>query len=501
MSVALLWLRRDLRLADHPALCAALGSAERLVPVFCLDRRLLEGRNRSDVRTQLLIDCLKELDRSLQERGSGLVLVDGAPERKLPALARALGAQAVHASADLAPFAVRRDRRVRRALESMGVALHLHPGLYVVDDPAAIRTRAGEPHTTFTPYHRAWCKAERRAVLAAPPLLPPLVGATRRTQLPSPSQLGLRGARARAPRGGEEAARQAMEAFLAEGLDGYARDRQLLREGASSRLSPYLRFGCISPRELEALASPGADAQELHRQLCWRDFYAQVLRHFPENVRHEHQRRYRGTLRFERSERAFQAWREGRTGYPIVDAAMRQLASEGWLPNRARLISACFLCKDLGIDWRWGERWFMRQLLDGDVASNNGNWQWIASVGVDPQPPARRLYNPVLQQRRYDPDGRYVRRHLPELARVPDEHLAEPWLMPAALQREVGCVIGRDYPAPIVEHACARREALCRYERARHRGAVESGRAPAARQSVADCERGDRSSQIGHTDM
>src|SRR5579875_3586020 len=195
----------------------------------------------------------------------------------------------------------------------------------------------------------------------------------------------------RAPRGGEEAARQAMEAFLAEGLDGYARDRQLLREGASSRLSPYLRFGCISPRELEALASPGADAQELHRQLCWRDFYAQVLRHFPENVRHEHQRRYRGTLRFERSERAFQAWREGRTGYPIVDAAMRQLASEGWLPNRARLISACFLCKDLGIDWRCGERWFMRQLLDGDVASNNGNWQWIASVGVDPQPPAAPL--------------------------------------------------------------------------------------------------------------
>ncbi len=242
---------------------------------------------------------------------------------------------------------------------------------------------------------------------------------------------------------------------------------------ASSRLSPYLRFGCLSPRAVEALlpggtsaATQGAEAkgsEALRRQLCWRDFYQHVLVHHPDNARQEFQPRYRGTLTWAGDDADFTAWTEGRTGFPLVDAGMRQLRREGWMHNRVRLLAGSFLTKDLGIDWRRGEGWFMRLLLDGDQASNNGNWQWIASVGVDPQPAFRRIYNPSLQQERFDPDGRYVRRYVPELARVPDEYLAEPWHMPGEEQERAGCRIGRDYPGPIVDHKRARQAALDRY--------------------------------------
>jgi deoxyribodipyrimidine photo-lyase len=234
------------------------------------------------------------------------------------------------------------------------------------------------------------------------------------------------------------------------------------REGCS-RLSPYLHFGCVSPRELEQRLPAGDGGQAFRRALCWRDFFAQVMLQFPGNARSEYQARYRGTIRWSHARRRFEAWQEGRTGYPLVDAGMRQLRREGWMHNRARLVVGSFLTKDLGIDWRWGERWFMRLLLDGDEANNNGNWQWIASVGVDPQPPFRRILSPARQQARFDPDGTYVRGYVEELRGVPDRYLAEPWRMPEEVQRQVGCVIGRDYPRPIVDHAQARREALERY--------------------------------------
>ncbi len=188
-----------------------------------------------------------------------------------------------------------------------------------------------------------------------------------------------------------------------------------------------------------------------------------MLGHFPANARSEYQERYRGTIRWSHDEKHFRAWCDGQTGYPAVDAGMRQLRREGWMHNRARLLVGSFLTKDLGIDWRWGERWFMRLLLDGDEASNNGNWQWIASVGVDPQPAFRRIFSPSRQQQRFDPDGAYVRRYVPELAQVPDRYLAEPWTMPFEVQERAGCRIGREYPEPIVDHAEARRAALERY--------------------------------------
>ena len=256
-----------------------------------------------------------------------------------------------------------------------------------------------------------------------------------------------------------------MGRFLSDDAAEYGSGRDELGREGSSRLSPYLHLGCISPRELEQELDRGSGQDAFRRQLCWRDFYANLLAHFPDNARREFQTRYRGTIRWSRAKKRFEAWCEGATGYPLVDAAMRQLLREGWMHNRARLVVGSFLTKDLGIDWRWGERWFMSRLIDGDEANNNGNWQWIASVGVDPQPVSRRIYNPARQQERFDPGGGYVRRYVPELRDVPDEYLAEPWTMPDEVQKDVRCVIGRDYPGPIVDHAAARREALDRYAR------------------------------------
>jgi deoxyribodipyrimidine photo-lyase len=290
----------------------------------------------------------------------------------------------------------------------------------------------------FTPFHRAWSGARRRRTAGAPRTLPPLPPGLPAGELPRLADLGLRQEVEEPMPGGESHARERLSRFAADKAAAYGDTRDLLAEnGGASRLSPYLHFGCLSPRELEDRVPSAA----FRRQLCWRDFYAHVLLHFPANAHAEHQERYRGTIPWSHAEKRFEAWCEGRTGFPLVDAGMRQLRREGWMHNRARLVAASFLTKDLGIDWRWGERWFMRWLLDGDEASNNGNWQWIASVGVDPQPPFRRMFNPTRQQERFDPESAYVRRYVPEL-------------------RNGG---GGEYIEPIVDHKRAREEALARY--------------------------------------
>ncbi len=459
---ALVWFRRDLRVHDNPALRAALDDSERVIPVFCFDERLLNGPHASGPRTQFMLECLRDLDTSLRERGSGLVLRNGDPERELLTLARELRAEQVHFSADVGNFARGRDGRIARALGEAGIQAVPHPGIFVAENLGEMRTQAGSPYTVFTPFYRSWLAQPRRALAATPKSLPPLPSGLRKGTLPRLQDLGLRQEVQDPAAGGEHAGRQAMNAFLNGAVADYEDGRDALHGRHVSRLSPYLHFGCISARELEHRLPGGKGAEAYRRQLCWRDFYAQVLRHFPDNARTEYQERYR-KIEWIQDQELFDAWCEGRTGFPLVDAGMRQLRREGWLHNRARLVVGSFLTKDLGIDWRWGERWFMRLLIDGDQASNNGNWQWIASVGVDPQPVFRRILNPARQQARFDADGAYVRRYVPELADVPDEFLSEPWTMPAEVQREVGCVIGRDYPEPVIDHAAARREALERY--------------------------------------
>jgi deoxyribodipyrimidine photo-lyase len=410
-----------------------------------------------------MLECLADLDAALGERGCRLVIRHGRPERELTKLAREVGAAEVHFSADTNPYARRRERRVRRALRAVDVELVAHPGLNAVDDIDALRTRDGKPYTVFSPFHRSWLEADRRRVLTAPALLAPLPAKVAKGTIPSLASLGLEQEVSDPPRGGETRARLAAHRFLDHAVREYGDNHDALGRDRTSRLSPYLHFGCLTPRQLEERLPRGKGPDAFRRQLCWRDFHHHVLAHFPRNTRSEFQDRYRGAISWSYAERRFEAWTEGRTGFPLVDAGMRQLRREGWMHNRARLVVGSFLTKDLGIDWRWGERWFMRLLVDGDEANNNGNWQWIASVGTDPQPAFRRIYNPARQQERFDPDGVYVRRYVAELRDVPDRYLAEPAEMPEDVQRECGCVIGDDYPAPMVDHRRAREEALERY--------------------------------------
>jgi len=462
MRTAIVWLRRDLRLRDHPAFRSALESSDRIVPFYCLDDSLLHGRHSSGPRTQFLLECLQELDRELRERGSGLVVRRGDPAGELIRLAREVGAQHVHATDDVGPFARRRDDRVRRLLGRAAVELHRHPGLNAVD-VSTVSTKAGRPFTVFSPFFRAWLEAERRPVLRAPAEIAPMPPAVRKGRIPALRALGLEQEVDEPPPGGEAVARRSLDRFLAGPVSSYDTDRDDLGADRTSRLSPYLHFGCVSPRQIEERLGRGSGPAAYRRQLAWRDFHHHVLLHHPRNARSELQDRYRGRIRWSRAQRPFDAWREGRTGFPLVDAGMRQLRREGWMHNRARLVVGSFLTKHLGIDWRWGERHFMSLLVDGDEANNNGNWQWIASVGTDPQPAFRRIYSPARHQERFDPDNHYVRRYVRELRTVPERYIREPWTMPADVQQQIGCVIGEDYPAPVVEQTLAREEALERY--------------------------------------
>ena len=463
---ALVWFRRDLRLHDHPALRAALDAHERVVPVFCFDDRILSGRHRSGPRTQFMIECLEDLDGSLRDRGAGLVIRHGPPERELVELAGEVGAEEIHFTRDVSPYARRRAGRVHDACAEARVELCGHPGSTVVDDVRELRTKNGKPYTVFTPFWRAALGAPHREVIGAPRKVS-MPSRVRKGQVPRLEDLGLEERVADPVPGGETEARRHLSNFVRSRVGRYGSSQDDLGDDGTSRLSPYLHFGCLSPREVvERAPDDGKGPGAFRRQVYWADFYRHVIYHFPGNQHHEHQERYRGTLDWPGTDEQLEAWKQGRTGYPLVDAGMRQLAHEGWMHNRARLVVGSFLTKDLGCDWRDGEAHFMRLLLDGDEAVNNGNWQWIGSTGVDPAPYFRRMYNPASQMERHDPKGRYVRRWVPELEPVPDRYLREPWTMPEETQREVGCVIGEDYPGPIVDHREAREAAMERYRAA-----------------------------------
>ena len=462
---AIVWIRRDLRIRDNVALRAAVDEADQVVPVFCFDERLYSGRHASGPRTQFLLECLDELRGELRARGGELYIRHGKPEAELAKLATETKADSVHFAYDVSPFARRRGERTHTAFRDAGLEVHSHEGLNAVD-VRGIETQAGKPYTVFSPFHRNWEKVERRGMLEAPGKVPVPSGPNP-GKLPSLESLGLEQEVSDPLPGGETAARKRLDAFLDSDVSAYSDNHDALGRDRTSRLSPYLHFGCVSPRQIEERLArrKGKGPAAFHRQLCWRDFYHHVLFHHPRNARSEHQERYR-KIKWSYAKKPFEAWCEGRTGYPLVDAGMRQLVAEGWMHNRARLVVGSFLTKDLGIDWRWGERHFMRYLIDGDEANNNGNWQWIASVGTDPSPYFRRIYNPSLHMERYDPEGTYVRRYVPELEKVPDEYIREPWEMPEEVQKEAGCVIGKDYPGPIVDHAEARQEAMARYRSA-----------------------------------
>ena len=464
---AIWWIRRDLRLADNPALAAALAAGEQVVPAFVLDPILLNSSYNSPRRTAFLLDGLRALDADLRARGSRLIVRGGDPEQVLAELRAEAGAASIFAQRDVSPYAVQRDRRVQRALP-----LVLTDGLSVHPQGEVVRQDGGA-YTVFTPFSRAWL---------AQPLPGPrdLLPAPARIVTPALASLSIpdtSGEPSTFPAGEHEALRR-LEAFYARRpfpIGRYALDRDHPATDGTSGLSPYLRFGMLSARQAVVAALRAADAassEEARRgaevwlnELIWREFYLSILAAFPD-VRRQAFRADLRRIRWSNDRRDFQAWCEGRTGYPMVDAGMRQLSATGWMHNRVRMIVASFLVKHLLIDWRWGERWFMHNLVDGDPAANNGGWQWSAGTGTDAAPYFR-VFNPVLQGRKFDPDGAYVRRWVPELARVPASSIHAPWEMTEAALAQAGVHLGREYPAPIVDHAFARQRVLAAYGWAR----------------------------------
>jgi deoxyribodipyrimidine photo-lyase len=473
MTTAIWWIRRDLRLTDNQALSAALSYADCLVPVFVLDPALLDSPDAGKNRVAFLFSGLRQLDADLQALGSRLVVRHGEPLSELKALLDETGATGIFAEEDFSPYARRRDSGVAGALP-----LRLNSGV-TIHPPGTVLKTDGTPYTVFTPFSRAW-KAlslpSERGLLAAPASLPAVPDVS---SIPIPDSPALPSAVPFPP--GEAEAQRRLDAFAdldAPRMYRYSEDRNRLDLDGTSQLSPYLRFGMVSARRAVVSARSAIEiapnpqtrkgAETWLNELIWREFYVHILYHFPQ-VRGSSFRPQYDRIAWETDTGAFAAWCEGRTGYPVVDAAMRQLVHTGWMHNRARMIVASFLVKDLLIDWRWGERYFMQHLVDGDPAANNGGWQWTAGTGTDAAPYFR-IFNPVLQGKKHDPSGRYVRRWVPELDRVPDKFIHEPWKMPLDVQRNIGGVIGEDYPAPMVEHAWARERTLAAYAQAKEAG-------------------------------
>jgi deoxyribodipyrimidine photo-lyase len=438
MGKAIMWFRRDLRLADHPALAQAIERGpDGVVPVFVLDPALWRPAGPS--RRAHLVASLA----SLSERIGGLVVRSGDPVQVIPALARQTGASSVHVSADCGPYGTRRDEAVAAALTD-GVALLRRGSPYAVD-PGALRNRSGDPFKVYTPFARAWSDHGWPGPCPMPrdPRWDTDHSSDHLPDVRVPDSLEL-------PEAGEPAALRRWAEFLDDDLHDYGRHRDRPDLDRTSHLSVHLKWGEIHPRTLLADIDARAAGPRVYRnELAWREFYADVLWQRPDSARDYYHPQF-ADMAYSRPGRTFAAWRAGRTGYPIVDAGMRQLRATGWMHNRIRMITASFLVKDLHLEWQHGARHFMHWLVDGDLASNQHGWQWTAGCGTDAAPYVR-VFNPTLQGRKFDPDGAYIRRWLPERRADDPSTVHEP----------------RD---PIVDHAAERAVALRRYE------AVKSGR-------------------------
>jgi len=440
MRTAVVLFTRDLRVHDHPALATACANAERVVPLFVLDPALAGV---SPNRDRFLAESLRDLRASLRRRGGDLVVRRGDPVAETLRVARTVGAEGIAVTGDVTRYAQRRQRRLRAEGERHRISVRVFAGNTIVAPGAVTPAGGGDHYRVFTPYLRAWHDAGWREELATPAriTLPdaavPVDGwasASTALDLLGTSPPG-------AVTGGEGAGRTALRSWLDRLADYERRRDDLATAGVTSGLSPYLRFGCLSPLSVArvALRDGSAGAQAFVRQLCWRDFYHQLTRAFPELGRSAYRRGAGEDWRDDPD--ALAAWAGGHTGVPVVDAAMRQLRAEGWLPNRARMITASFLCAHVGADWRAGAAEFHRWLLDGEVPSNCGNWQWTAGTGTDQNP--YRRFNPVRQALRFDPDGAYVRRFVPELAGVPGPAVHQPWRLPAVRRAALR------YPPPL----------------------------------------------------
>jgi len=486
---AMMWFRRDLRTQDNAALHQALKSCVGVHCVFVFDSAILDALPRRDRRVDFIRESLVELDAALRALAAdagasgaadaGLITLQGVAADEIPALAQSLGVAAVFANHDYEPQAVIRDALVQRRLADAGIALHTFKD-QVIFERAELLTQSGKPYSVFTPYKNAWLARVDSGDLAAHPVARHAASLSARPlalRQPVPTLPGLGfvdaepGALRAAP--GSAAAAALLQDFVAR-IDRYAEARNFPAVKGPSYLSVHLRFGTISIRELartaHALAQQGSSgAATWLSELIWRDFYFQVLVNFPQVVdakgdSHSFRPEY-DAIAWEQGPKAqalFAAWCEGRTGYPLIDAAMAQINQSGYMHNRLRMVVASFLSKDLGLDWRWGEAYFARQLIDFDLAANNGGWQWASSSGCDAQPYFR-IFNPVSQSQKFDAQGKFILKYLPVLQKLPLPALHAPWTAGPEALAAAGIVLGRDYPAPVVDHAAARAKTLQRY--------------------------------------
>ena len=481
---ALVWFRRDLRDDDHAALYHALRAARQVWCAFVFDRDILDPLPRRDRRVEFIRDSLVGLDARLRALGSahgiegcGLIVRHGHAADAVPALAAQLGVQAVYANHDDDPAALRRDARVLGRLADLGIALHTAKD-HVVFERDELLGASGNPYSVFTPYKNAWLKKitpfylkaypvahHARALAALPPAL--------RQPLPTLADIGFEATNLHQLKlpSGSAGGQELLDDFLDERIGRYRETRDFPAVRGPSYLGPHLRFGTLSIRHLAREAwqrsQGGPDqrgAETWLSELIWRDFYHQILHHHPHVVERAFRPEYE-RIRWEHGKHAdalFAAWTQGRTGYPLVDAAMQQILQTGYMHNRLRMLTASFLVKDLGLDWRRGEAWFAEHLNDFDLAANNGGWQWAASTGCDAQPWFR-IFNPVLQSEKFDAAGKFIRRYLPQLAALPDKLIHAPWLARPVDLAAAKVELGRDYPLPVVDHAAARERTLQRY--------------------------------------
>jgi deoxyribodipyrimidine photo-lyase len=467
---AIWWVRRDLRLHDNTALIAALTYAEVVVPLFIIDPIILTADTFSSQRYAFMLNGLRQLDGDLRQRGSRLIVREGDIVQQLQQLLQESGAATIFAEEDYSPYARRRDQAIMAA----GLPLQLTPGL-TLHHPNAVHKKDGTPYTVFTPFSRVWRslpQPARRDVLPVPDEMEFSAEITS-LPIPIPTQPTLSDTVPFAA--GEAEAQRRLNTFVERRIYDYGDQRNRMDLGGTSQLSPYLRFGMLSARHAivtahAAIAAAQTDlqrdnAQTFLSELIWREFYQAILFHFP-HVRQGNFRSDYDGLNWINDEDDFEAWCTGQTGVPVIDAAMRQLRTSGWMHNRARMIVASYLTKNLLIDWRWGERWFMQNLVDGDLAANNGGWQWSAGTGTDAAPYFR-IFNPVTQSKKFDPDADYIRRWVPELKTVGNKQIHAPWEMAQAAQEKAGVIIGRNYPAPLVDLKLSRQRALDAYKAAR----------------------------------
>ena len=456
----LFWHRRDLRIVDNIGLNQAVQKGSKLVGVFCLDPQILERDDIAPVRVKYMMGCLQQLQKSYQEQGHQLFILQGKPEEALPQLATALGVTAVYWNLDVEPYSQHRDRQVENTLKTQGIAVETFWD-QLLHAPDSIFTNSGDPYKVYTPYWRKWNQQEKAAPVQG--LTGKNIASLTETDLekaqnagaialPTFQELGFKWEQDLILEPGETAAQNRLEAFCDRAIYEYDEQRNFPGHDGTAQLSAALKFGVLGIRTIwaktiEAMENTRSDEardqiQAWQQELAWREFYQQALYHFPQLADGPYRAPFK-TFPWENNPGYFQAWCDGQTGYPIVDAAMRQLNEIGWMHNRCRMIVASFLTKDLIINWQWGEQYFMQHLIDGDLSANNGGWQWSASSGMDPKP--LRIFNPASQAQKYDPEAEYIRQWLPELRSIETEALVTGKITP--LERSA-C----NYPQPIVDH-------------------------------------------------